>query len=77
VLITANSKEELAALVSQVAVLSKLAIDLSDASMSTVGFFFFGFPPYLTHLVVDKALSKLALEVTRHCIDIHGEHRLL
>ncbi|KAJ7817178.1 hypothetical protein B0H14DRAFT_2602184 [Mycena olivaceomarginata] len=53
----ANSKEELAALVSQVAALSKLAVDLSERCLD----------------VNDKALSKLALEVTRHCIDIHDK----
>ncbi|KAJ7301353.1 hypothetical protein DFH08DRAFT_978831 [Mycena albidolilacea] len=52
-----NSKEELAALVSQVTALSKLAVDLSERCIN----------------VDDKALSKLALEVTRHCIDIHNK----
>ncbi|KAJ7792841.1 hypothetical protein B0H14DRAFT_3498762 [Mycena olivaceomarginata] len=55
--IAASPEEELAALVTQVATLSKLAVDLSEQCIDAD----------------DKALSKLALEVTRHCIDINDK----
>ncbi|KAF8187857.1 hypothetical protein K438DRAFT_1972561 [Mycena galopus ATCC 62051] len=48
---------ELAALLTQVTALSKLAVDVTHWSLD----------------LNDKALSKLALDMTRHCIDINDK----
>ncbi|KAK7006451.1 hypothetical protein R3P38DRAFT_2794166 [Favolaschia claudopus] len=47
-------EQELASVVSQVAALSKLAIDITERFVDAE----------------DKSLSKLGLELTRHCLDV-------
>ncbi|KAJ7315505.1 hypothetical protein DFH08DRAFT_820436 [Mycena albidolilacea] len=52
-----NPDQELAALITWVSELSKLAVDLSERCIN----------------LDNSGLSKLALNVTRHCLDLHGE----